>query len=215
MRRSFLFCFFLLILAGTAFFLYAEQGEVIVLNRTGYDIYYLYISPESSDSWGDDLLGESEILFDGSHTSVFVPGLGKFCVFDLKAVDLDDDSYAKWGLDLCTGGKIVITMDDFMQDEEVVADTAIQDFVLVNGTGFTIRHIYVSPDYSDNWEEDLLAETEILSPGGQFPITFSGYGDHCTFDIKVVDNEGDEYTKFGVDVCSMYEVVFTLDDLDY
>ena len=215
MRKSFLIGLSIIVLFGLGFTAFADQGEVIVLNRTGYDIYYLYISPESSDSWGDDLLGDEEILADGSHASVAVPGLGKFCVFDLKAVDLDDDSYVKWDLDLCDAGKIVITMDDYAEDESTQEEGAVQDFVLINNTGFTVWHIYISPDYSDNWEEDLLGETEILSDGERFPITFNGYDDHCVFDIKVVDSEGDEYTKFGVDLCSLYEVEFTLDDLVY
>ena len=215
MRKAFLTCLVFVFLFGTVAFLFSEQGDIIVLNRTGFDVYYLYISPGSSDSWGEDLLGETDILSDGSHVSVPVPGLGKFCNYDLKAIDLDGDSYIKWELDLCNTGKVVITMDDYVTEDDGSNEMAIQDFVLVNNTGFTIWHIYVSPDYSDNWEEDLLGEDEVLSDREQFPVTFSGYGDQCIFDMKVVDSEGDEYIKYGVDVCSLYEVAFTLDDIDY
>lgn len=214
MKQRFLLLLSFFLLAGAMGSLFAQE-EVVVINRTGYDIHFLFISPESSDSWGEDLLGDSEILSDGSHTSVSVPGVGKYCVFDLKAVDLDDDTYVQWGLNLCEKGKIVITMDDFYTEDAVIEGETVQDFVLVNDTGFSLWHIYVSPDYSDNWEEDLLGESDVLTDGEQFPITFEGYGDHCIFDLKVVDSEGDEYTKYGVDVCSLYEVVFTLDDLDY
>ncbi|MBN2050485.1 MAG: hypothetical protein JW760_08590 [Spirochaetales bacterium] len=216
MRRSFLF-FLVIILLFIGFEpLFAEDGQVIVLNRTGYDIFYLCISPESSDSWGEDLLGEASFLPDGSQATVTVPGLPDTCVFDLKAVDLDDDTYFKWGLNLCESTKIVITINDLLVDQENLVGTGeIQDFILVNDTGFIIWHIYISPDYSDNWEEDLLGSSDILQHGEEFPITFTGYEDHCIFDIKLVDEEGDEYIKYGVDLCSLYEVIFTLDDLVY
>ncbi len=77
----------------------------------------------------------------------------------------------------------------------------------------TITAIYVSPDYSDEWEENLLEDT-ILYPGDDFEISFTGYGDQCYFDVRIEDEDGDTYTKFAVDLCSLWEIEFSMDDLD-
>ncbi len=184
---------------------------ISVINRTGYDIFYLYVSPETADSWGDDVLGD-EVLLDGG--SITIP-LGKYadiCRFDIKAVDSDDDSYIKWEYDVCGRSKVILTLDDLFIEE--TEEGAPQNFAINNQTGFTIYHIYVSPDYADDWEEDLLGADEVLLDGDSFDVSFSGYGDHCIFDIKLVDDEGDSYSSWGVDICSANQITITLDDLD-
>lgn len=201
---------FLLLLAAPA--ILGAVDSVSVLNRTGYDIYYLYISPGTADSWGDDVLGD-DVLLDGDVVSIPLNKFSDICSFDVKAVDQDDDSYIKWEFDACSRGKIIFTLDD-LYDEEGGGD-GIQDFTILNETGFSIYHIYVSPDYADDWEEDLLGDTEVLMDGETFDVSFSGYGDHCTFDVRLVDNEGDTYTSWGVDLCSTYTLSISLDDLDY
>jgi len=182
-----------------------------VINRTGYDIYYLYVSPETSDSWGDDVLGD-DVLFDGSSFTVPLGEYSDLCRFDIKAVDSDNDSYIKWEYDVCDRSKVILTLEDLYLNEP--DEGRGQDFTILNETGFTIYHIYVSPDYADDWEEDLLGADEVLLSGETFDVSFSGYGDHCVFDIKLVDDEGDSYSRWGVDLCSTSRVTFTLDDLD-
>lgn len=92
-----------------------------------------------------------------------------------------------------------------------VAD--IQDCEVVNDTGYDIIYLYVSPDYSDDWEEDVLGN-EIIPAGDSFEVSFSGYGDHCYFDFKAIDEDGDEYYKWDVDLCSEYYIIFTLADIE-
>lgn len=185
--------------------------SISVINRTGYDIFYLYVSPESSDSWGDDVLGD-EVLLDGSSITVSLEEYSDLCRFDIKAVDSDNDSYIKWEYDACDLSKVILTLEDLYLDE--ADEGGSQDFTILNETGFTIYHIYVSPDYADDWEEDLLGADEVLLSGEPFEVSFSGYGDHCVFDIKLVDDEGDSYSRWGVDLCAASLVTFTLDDLD-
>ena len=45
----------------------AFAGRLQITNSTGgYSIYYVYISPTASDSWGDDWLGSSETISSGA-----------------------------------------------------------------------------------------------------------------------------------------------------
>ena len=76
----------------------AEAAEVVLNNRTSTPIYYVYVSPSSSDYWGPDRLG-SQVLMPGD-TGVF-PVAGNNCVVDVKLVDRDGDSHVTWGLNAC------------------------------------------------------------------------------------------------------------------
>jgi len=82
---------------------------------------------------------------------------------------------------------------------------------ITNKTGYTIMYVYVSPDKSSSWEEDVLGD-EVLATGKKKRINLYGYKSPI-FDIKVVDTDGDSYTFWDVDV-SREDVTVTLTDMD-
>jgi hypothetical protein len=82
---------------------------------------------------------------------------------------------------------------------------------ITNNTGFTIMYMYVSPAKSDSWEEDVLGD-ETMSDGETRRVNLTGYKSPM-FDIRLVDEDGDKYTFWNVDV-SKRDLTVTLDDLD-
>ena len=82
---------------------------------------------------------------------------------------------------------------------------------ITNKTGYTIMYMYVSPAKSDSWEEDVLGD-DVLSDGKTQRVTLTGYKSSI-FDIRLVDEDGDKYTFWNVDV-STDDITVTLDDLD-
>ena len=74
------------------------DGYIEVTNKTGYDIYYLYVSHENSTSWEEDVLGES-ILPNGDSVRVDLTGYAS-SVFDVQAKDEDGDTYTIMGIDV-------------------------------------------------------------------------------------------------------------------
>lgn len=85
----------------------AKQDFTLV-NKTGYTLSELYVSPSQADDWQDDVLG-ADILEDGQTVDVSFQRATKTCKWDLKVVYEDDDSSAVWrAIDLCTVGKITI-----------------------------------------------------------------------------------------------------------
>ena len=65
-----------------------------VTNNTGYEIDYLFISPNDSDAWGADLLDEETTLADGDSHSIVIP-VGKDKVkYNLMAADEYADEYS-------------------------------------------------------------------------------------------------------------------------
>jgi len=92
---------------GPALTAEAKQNFVIV-NKTGYDIKEVYVSPTKSDDWQEDVLGE-DLLSDGDSWKIKFSRSTKTCKWDLKVVYSDDDSTATWNsIDLCSIGKITI-----------------------------------------------------------------------------------------------------------
>lgn len=73
------------------------------------------------------------------------------------------------------------------------------DFTLVNKTGFIIDEVYVSPADDNEWGEDVLG-VDVLANGKSVEITFDETYEFLLlafevelYDLKVVDEDGDEY----------------------
>jgi hypothetical protein len=82
-----------------------------LVNKTGYELKALYVSPAKSDDWGDDILGD-QVAGDGQVVNVHFSPKAHTCHWDLKVTYTDDDSNAVWGnIDLCTVEKITIFYD--------------------------------------------------------------------------------------------------------
>jgi hypothetical protein len=83
------------------------QTWVTISNQTGYEIYYLYVSPGDADGWGKDILGE-DTFADGKELRVVLPtGPGPF---DFRARDEDDDEYTQYDVEMSTGGANRVTL---------------------------------------------------------------------------------------------------------
>ncbi|MFP4394850.1 MAG: hypothetical protein ACLFTI_06260 [Anaerolineales bacterium] len=62
-----------------------------VVNESSADICYLYISPTTSDEWGEDWMGEQEIISQGS-ARIFYVDAGRY---DMTAEDCDGEILAE------------------------------------------------------------------------------------------------------------------------
>ena len=73
---------------------------VMLDNSTRVDVCYVFISPSTGDDWGDDLMGENEMVPMGEQRMFYVkPGS-----YDLQALDCDENVLAEeYEVDLSTG----------------------------------------------------------------------------------------------------------------
>ena len=79
-----------------------------------------------------------------------------------------------------------------------------QDFTLVNATGRTITHIYISPNHLDSWiYQDELGQN-VLRPGQDVFIYFDPRDNVQYWDVKVVYENGDEDYWYGLDLYRIY-----------
>ncbi len=86
------------------------------------------------------------------------------------------------------------------------AEAGKQDFTIVNFSGKTIYHLYVSRSDHSNWEEDLLGRYDTIKHGDSKKITFSSREDGKFWDIKVVFKNGREWVWNGVDLETVYRI---------
>lgn len=99
-------------LAAAAVFVpsFASAGDqdFTLINRTGYAISEVYVSPHNTSDWQEDVLGE-DTLDDATKVRIRFSRDTDACNWDLKVVYQDDDSSAEWGnFDLCTISEISI-----------------------------------------------------------------------------------------------------------
>lgn len=89
---------------------HAGDQDFTLVNRTGFDVREVYVSPSKSARWGSDVLGTG-MLHDARQVPIRFKPTTKICVYDLKVVYTDDDT-AEWtDFDLCTISKISISYD--------------------------------------------------------------------------------------------------------
>lgn len=89
---------------------FGQAQDFTLVNGTDFVISYVYISPASSDQWGDDILtvdvlgsqDECEISFEGHDE----------CAWDIKAVAADGSEAVWSGIDLCEYWVITLAMGD-------------------------------------------------------------------------------------------------------
>ena len=86
---------------------------ITIVNNTGYKIYYLYISPRYSSSWGYDQMGSTEELANGASKSIKLPVHTDINdTYDIRIKDSDGDTYSKRNVKVSQGSRIVFTMSD-------------------------------------------------------------------------------------------------------
>jgi hypothetical protein len=74
-----------------------QRAEFMINNRSDWDIYHMYLSPEQKDTWGEDQLGEHVIKAGESFTLNDIP-CGEY---DIKLVDEDGDACVVEGIVMC------------------------------------------------------------------------------------------------------------------
>lgn len=85
-----------------------SRQDFTLINRTGYDISEVYVSPSKTDDWEEDILGDDS-LEDGERANITFSRAGKTCMWDLKVVYSDDDSSAVWhDINLCQVERVTL-----------------------------------------------------------------------------------------------------------
>lgn len=81
------------------------------------------------------------------------------------------------------------------------AQTAKQNFTLVNRTGYELGELYVAPARTNAWGRDVLGKSTI-EDGDSAEITFNNNTPGCIWDLKVVyTDDGSSALWRNIDLC--------------
>ena len=92
-------------LSGGAAF--AGDADFTMVNRTGYTLREVYVSPSNKEAWGKDRMGDGYL--DNGKSRLFKFSDKSACMQDIKVVFDDDGSDVVWeDVDLCEINKITL-----------------------------------------------------------------------------------------------------------
>ncbi len=98
---------------------FAGDADFTLVNRTGYTLREIYVSPSNKEEWGKDRMGNN--VLENGKSRLFKFSDKSSCEQDLKVVFEDDSSEETWeDVDLCELSKITIKYN--RKTREVSAD---------------------------------------------------------------------------------------------
>ena len=110
--------------------------------------------------------------------------------------------------------KIFISLFSFLS--LFIYGQPLKGVLFFNSTGYDLKELYVSPTSHDDWYDDLL-NGQILSNGETININIPDYNDsELMFDARALDVDGDEYSRFEIDLSDETDksIELTFDDYD-
>lgn len=99
-----IFATFLLTIGTLA---WAGQQDFQLINRTGFDIYAVYVSPSGVDDWREDVLG-TEYLLNGGDITITFDGDETTRFWDISVQDSDGESLEFYKIDLKQAYQVIL-----------------------------------------------------------------------------------------------------------
>ena len=190
----------------------AAECEWTIVNSTGFEITELTVSEDLGGVITTfEVLADGETLPHGEDVNVFVTGGG--AVFDLNATDIDGDTYAIGGANICVDGEALLTSLTLEDLTGIGGGAQPCEWFITNSTGFEFESFYARQDGEMDWGADLLAGYTVLD-GESFSLLVDP-GPY--WDLQAEDVDGDTYTKLAENFCADGEdlsTTFTFDDID-
>ena len=125
-----------------------------IVNQSGADVWYIYLSPSKADEWGEDWL-DDDIIRDGE--TYMIEGVPDG-IYDLRAEDSDGEAIeVVWEMDLEDTMSLTIT--------GATSSGGLASLEVVNESETFITYLYVSPTDSASWGEDMLGPDVIEVQG--------------------------------------------------
>ena len=88
---------------------------ILIVNDTGFAVFYLYISPATDNHWGTDRLGPEQFIHHGQTVSVQLPHpLSVVDKYDILLITPDNDRYAKMDVTVIPGSRLVFNIRDLV-----------------------------------------------------------------------------------------------------
>lgn len=168
------------------------EREVTVANRTAHAITEIYVSPSSTDAWGDDRLGDA--VLEPGRTLRLRLGRLRDCAFDLLVIYQDTSREERPAQNLCRTRQVAF--DGKARSQPQAAALPLHQIVLANQSSRAIQQVFVSAADAPDWGADLLARA--ISVGEHGTLAWRGT---CTVDLRIVFENRAAEERRGIDLC--------------
>jgi hypothetical protein len=88
-------------------------------------------------------------------------------------------------------------------------------FYILNNTGFTIKSIYVCQANTEDWGPNIFTGTYLYNGHSVLVTPDQPPGGITSCNIRLVDVDGDRYSKYGVEIVEHSTVRIDIGDFDF
>lgn len=137
------------------------ETTIVVVNSSGEEICFLYISPTTDSFWGDDWLSATDTISIGETREFSVePDVYDMLVENCDETEID----SQWAISVGTGSRWV------WEVPPRPGQAGDATLTLVNNLDEPICNVYISLVTSDYWGVDWLGPSEVIRPGTVRPF---------------------------------------------
>jgi len=110
---------------------------------------------------------------------------------------------------------IVFSFYSFSGCASIGGSSQNPSITIVNNTGYTVNYVSISETTSDMWGQNKLKSDERINDGQSVSLPLPNPINRVDkYDIRLLDSDGDEYTKYNLTVSNNSRIVFTEADLN-
>ncbi|MGE0491872.1 MAG: hypothetical protein AB7S38_21855 [Vulcanimicrobiota bacterium] len=88
----------------------AGEQDFELFNRTGVDIYALYVSPSGTDNWEEDLLG-GKVIQNGATVNIQFDGASEAELWDIRVEDSEGNALEFEEINLLEASQVILEED--------------------------------------------------------------------------------------------------------
>lgn len=110
--------------------------------------------------------------------------------------------------------KIIVLLLLAVSVSVFAGEPEMMTITVYNDTGYDFVELYISPTVSDEWGPDFFEDYDdiALYDGETIEVNVPGIDGEPLFDVQAVDDEGDLYQQFEVELFDGGEIYLTFDD---
>ena len=187
-------------------------------NRSQQPINELYATPQGTDNWGKELLGDTTVA-PGTTFAVRLPA-GQ-CIYDIRVVYGNGRAEEKRNLNTCNlsdvafngSNSVAANQGGGQQAQGGGQQNAPQQggrsqqaagnglsFTITNLSKVSISSVFATPTGVDNWGKDRLGDEDVIEHDATKTINIPNEG-KCIYDIRFVYSDDSTFEKRKVDLC--------------
>lgn len=163
--------------------------DIAITNQSEVALRALYASTDGTEGWGPDRLGPQVLEADGGFRLRL---RSRDCIFDLRAVFVDDREEVRSRIDLCAERAVAF-------DRSTIPRLPSRTLVLVNRHLAVVQEVYVSSSTDGDWGPERLGDAAPLRVGEEATMTLESA---CQVDIRIIFPNGGAEEGREADLCA-------------